>query len=39
MSCTVSLLYYPDINYDRLISGQEFEIMEGPKAVGKGVIL
>lgn len=39
MSCTVSLLYYPEVNYDRLIPGQKFDIMEGPKAIGKGVVL
>jgi translation elongation factor EF-Tu-like GTPase len=35
----VSLLYYPNVTYDKLIDGAEFEILEGPKVVGKGTVI
>jgi translation elongation factor EF-Tu-like GTPase len=33
---TVRFVYQPEVNYDALIVGAEFEIMEGGKIVGTG---
>lgn len=32
-------LYEPNVSYEALIEGTEFEILEGPKVVGKGKII
>jgi hypothetical protein len=32
----VCLMYYPNVSYDKLTIGQEFEIFEGPNIVGRG---
>lgn len=38
VAAKVSLLYYPNVSYDKLTLGQEFEILEGPNIVGKGMV-
>ncbi|TGE31084.1 hypothetical protein [Desulfosporosinus sp. Sb-LF] len=35
----VSLVYYPNVTYDKLIDGVEFEILEGPRVIGKGTVI
>ncbi len=35
----VRLLYYPEVNYNKLIEGTEFSILEGPKVVGHGRVI
>jgi translation elongation factor EF-Tu-like GTPase len=35
----VQLIYYPDVSYQKLVSGESFEIMEGPRVVGKGKVI
>jgi hypothetical protein len=32
----VRLPYYPRVSYEKLKEGQDFEILEGPRIVGKG---
>ena len=36
---TVRFLFWPDVNYERLVIGTEFEILEGPTVVGKGKVI
>jgi translation elongation factor EF-Tu-like GTPase len=33
------LIYYPDVSYENLIIGKEFEILEGTNIVGKGIVI
>lgn len=35
----VKLIYYPNVSYDKLINGKEFEILEGAMVVGKGTVV
>lgn len=35
----VRLLYYPEVNYSKLIEGTEFNIVEGPRVVGHGKVI
>ena len=35
---TVRFLYEPEVSYQALSVGAEFEIMEGPRAIGRGQI-
>ncbi len=35
----VRLLYYPEVNYSKLIEGTEFSILEGAKVVGHGRVI
>ena len=35
---TVRFLYEPDICYDALVVGAEFEILEGPRVIGYGTV-
>lgn len=34
----VSLIYYPNVPYEKLKDGQTFDIIEGRKIVGKGTV-
>ena len=36
---TIKSLYEPNINYDELVEGARFEILEGPNVVGHGEIV
>jgi translation elongation factor EF-Tu-like GTPase len=36
---TVLLMYFTQVSYDQLIQGAKFEILEGPKVVGKGTVI
>jgi translation elongation factor EF-Tu-like GTPase len=35
----VCFLYYPDVSYNSLNEGKEFEILEGARVVGKGQVI
>ena len=35
----VWLMYYPNVNYEKLSEGKEFEILEGTKVVGTGTVI
>ena len=35
----VELRYYPKIDYSSLIDGARFEVKEGPKIIGTGLVL
>ena len=36
---TIKSLYEPGVSYDELSLGSRFEILEGPKVVGHGIVL
>lgn len=36
---SVRFIYWPDVNYEKLVIGAEFEILEGPTVVGKGKVI
>ena len=38
VKCKVGLLYHPNEMYDELIGGTDFQIVEGAKVVGNGVV-
>jgi translation elongation factor EF-Tu-like GTPase len=38
-SATVRLIYAPDVDYSALAVGARFNIVEGPKTVGHGIVL
>ncbi len=35
----VCLLYHPDVSYNKLCQGKEFEILEGAIVVGRGRVI
>ena len=35
----VRLLYWPQVNYDALLPGASFEVLEGPNVVGHGRVI
>lgn len=35
----VCFLYYPNVSYNKLQQGKEFEILEGRRVVGKGRVI
>jgi translation elongation factor EF-Tu-like GTPase len=39
VTAKVWLMYHPDMFYDKLSEGKEFEILEGAKVVGRGVAI
>jgi len=39
VSAKVCLLYYPNVSYEKLRVGEEFEIVEGAKIVGIGTVI
>ena len=39
ISSKVYLIYYPNVSYEKLRIGKEFEILEGAKIVGIGTVI